>query len=51
MKLSTIVFATLCAAVTALDFTCDRNEVAECCKGRDDDFDKCKNSISNLSDK
>lgn len=42
MKLSVISFATLAAAATALDFTCDRDDVAVCCRSRDDDFEKCK---------
>lgn len=46
MKLSTILFATLAVTATAstLDFTCDRDDVAVCCRNRDDDFDRCTRS-------
>jgi hypothetical protein len=41
MKFSIILLATIAAAATALDFSCDRDDVAVCCRARDDDFTKC----------
>jgi len=51
MRFSTMIFATLCATATALDFTCDRDDVAVCCKGRDDEFEKCNHQILQSSNK
>ncbi|KAE9364978.1 hypothetical protein N431DRAFT_446692 [Stipitochalara longipes BDJ] len=53
MRFSTIIFATLCATATALDFTCDRDDVAVCCKGRDDEFEKCNTArqVTNRDDR